>query len=103
MLCCRQESAPCRRSKKVLASVVFRSSVTVGQDVCLSSRSTLHPPSASDCGGGESAAETELCVGTAGLGPETVQAESVNQCRLGASVLLLLWVFLKLELIFVLK
>lgn len=42
-------------------------------------------------------------MGTAGLGPETVQAESVNQCRLGASVLLLLWVFLKLELIFVLK
>ena len=34
--------------------------------------------------GGASAAETELCVGTEGLGPETVQAESMNQCRLGA-------------------
>ena len=46
------KSAPCSRSKKVLASVVFRPSVTVGQDVCLSSPSTLHPPPASHCGGG---------------------------------------------------
>ena len=28
-------------------------------------------------------------MGTEGLGPETVQAESMNQCRLGSQVLLL--------------